>query len=124
MVNFMSGNASTVNTFDATLQFLRANNTNIYFLFYLQLVNYSTLQIDKMHESLLYKNPVDPANWVGLKKSDDLLGYLRVRSGNTVHTGHCHSWGTSVQIVDLEKCAFCSRESALILILIIKILIS
>uniref|UniRef100_A0A7N8WY20 Piezo type mechanosensitive ion channel component 2 n=1 Tax=Mastacembelus armatus TaxID=205130 RepID=A0A7N8WY20_9TELE len=30
-----------------------------------------------LEESLLYKGPVDPANWVGLDKSDDLLGYLR-----------------------------------------------
>uniref|UniRef100_A0A3Q1K6X9 Uncharacterized protein n=1 Tax=Anabas testudineus TaxID=64144 RepID=A0A3Q1K6X9_ANATE len=30
----------------------------------------------EMKESLLYKEPVDPANWVGLQKSDDLLGYL------------------------------------------------
>ncbi|XP_063742823.1 piezo-type mechanosensitive ion channel component 2 isoform X2 [Eleginops maclovinus] len=30
-----------------------------------------------MKNSLLYKSPVDPANWVGLEKSEDLLGYLR-----------------------------------------------
>uniref|UniRef100_A0A669DJT6 Piezo type mechanosensitive ion channel component 2 n=1 Tax=Oreochromis niloticus TaxID=8128 RepID=A0A669DJT6_ORENI len=28
-------------------------------------------------ESLLYNGRVDPANWVGLRKYDDLLGYLR-----------------------------------------------
>uniref|UniRef100_A0A3Q4MTG6 Piezo type mechanosensitive ion channel component 2 n=1 Tax=Neolamprologus brichardi TaxID=32507 RepID=A0A3Q4MTG6_NEOBR len=28
-------------------------------------------------DSLLYKGRVDPANWVGLRKNDDLLGYLR-----------------------------------------------
>ncbi|XP_042283733.1 piezo-type mechanosensitive ion channel component 2 isoform X1 [Thunnus maccoyii] len=31
----------------------------------------------EMQDSLLYRSPVDPANWVGLRKSDDLLGYLR-----------------------------------------------
>ncbi|XP_054870800.1 piezo-type mechanosensitive ion channel component 2 isoform X5 [Amphiprion ocellaris] len=31
----------------------------------------------ELEESLLYKAPVDPTNWVGLRKSDDLLGYLR-----------------------------------------------
>ncbi|XP_039998805.1 piezo-type mechanosensitive ion channel component 2 isoform X2 [Xiphias gladius] len=39
--------------------------------------NYSNDQMTEMRESLLYKGPVDPANWVGLNKSDDLLGYLR-----------------------------------------------
>lgn len=27
---------------------------------------------------MLYKEPVEPAHWVGLKKSADLLDYLRV----------------------------------------------
>ncbi|XP_054480874.1 LOW QUALITY PROTEIN: piezo-type mechanosensitive ion channel component 2 [Anoplopoma fimbria] len=31
----------------------------------------------EMKKSLLYKGPVDPANWVGLEKSADLLGYIR-----------------------------------------------
>lgn len=31
-----------------------------------------------MNASLLYKEPVEPAHWVGLMKSDDLLVYLRV----------------------------------------------
>lgn len=34
-----------------------------------------------MNTSLLYLGPVDPANWVGLQKSDDLLGYIRVSRG-------------------------------------------
>ncbi|XP_056276560.1 piezo-type mechanosensitive ion channel component 2 isoform X2 [Pseudoliparis swirei] len=34
-------------------------------------------QINMMKDSLLYKAPVDPANWVGLQKSPDLLAYLR-----------------------------------------------
>ncbi|XP_042353330.1 LOW QUALITY PROTEIN: piezo-type mechanosensitive ion channel component 2 [Plectropomus leopardus] len=34
-------------------------------------------QMTEMQDSLLYKGPVDPANWVGLEKSGDLLGYLR-----------------------------------------------
>lgn len=36
-----------------------------------------------MKDSLLYKEPVEPAHWVGLGKSNDLLEYLRVRSGNS-----------------------------------------
>uniref|UniRef100_A0A8D3DGT2 Piezo-type mechanosensitive ion channel component n=1 Tax=Scophthalmus maximus TaxID=52904 RepID=A0A8D3DGT2_SCOMX len=31
----------------------------------------------RLQESLLYEGPLDPTNWVGLDKSDDLLGYLR-----------------------------------------------
>ncbi|CAN9502681.1 unnamed protein product [Ophioblennius macclurei] len=38
---------------------------------------YSTDQRKELEESLLYRAPVDPANWVGLRKADDLLGYLR-----------------------------------------------
>ncbi|KAG7220906.1 hypothetical protein INR49_017756, partial [Caranx melampygus] len=38
---------------------------------------YTLEQEAEMNKSLLYKGPVDPANWVGLNKSDDLLGYLR-----------------------------------------------
>lgn len=35
-----------------------------------------------MKDSLLYKELVEPGHWVGLKKSNDLLEYLRVRSAN------------------------------------------
>lgn len=31
-----------------------------------------------MKDSLLYKDLVEPAHWVGLRKCDDLLEYLRV----------------------------------------------
>ena len=41
-----------------------------------------------MSESVLYKEPVDPANWVGLMKSEPLLEYLRVSTGLTVR-GRC-----------------------------------
>ncbi|KAM9322035.1 piezo-type mechanosensitive ion channel component 2 [Pholidichthys leucotaenia] len=34
-------------------------------------------QKDELKTSLLYGPPFDPANWVGLKKAEDLLGYLR-----------------------------------------------
>ncbi|XP_071780421.2 piezo-type mechanosensitive ion channel component 2 [Centroberyx gerrardi] len=40
-------------------------------------MNYTDKQRDEMKVSLLYKEPVDPANWVGLMKSDLLLEYLR-----------------------------------------------
>ncbi|XP_070700828.1 piezo-type mechanosensitive ion channel component 2 [Pempheris klunzingeri] len=39
--------------------------------------SYSEEQKIEMKSSLLYVGPVEPAQWVGLKKDDDLLGYLR-----------------------------------------------
>ncbi|CAJ1072552.1 piezo-type mechanosensitive ion channel component 2 isoform X3 [Xyrichtys novacula] len=39
--------------------------------------SYTDVQKSEMKDSLLYKEPVEPAHWVGLKKHDDLLGYLR-----------------------------------------------
>ncbi|XP_061654308.1 piezo-type mechanosensitive ion channel component 2 [Phyllopteryx taeniolatus] len=38
---------------------------------------YTTKQEKEMAGSLLYSGLVDPANWVGLHKTDDLLGYIR-----------------------------------------------
>nr|XP_015209180.1 PREDICTED: piezo-type mechanosensitive ion channel component 2 isoform X2 [Lepisosteus oculatus] len=40
-------------------------------------VNYTDEQKKEMSTSLLYNGSIDPTNWVGLKKSDPLLGYLR-----------------------------------------------
>lgn len=37
-----------------------------------------------MKESMLYKDPVEPAHWVGLRKSNDLLDYLRVSRDHQV----------------------------------------
>uniref|UniRef100_A0A668A6K7 Piezo type mechanosensitive ion channel component 2 n=1 Tax=Myripristis murdjan TaxID=586833 RepID=A0A668A6K7_9TELE len=39
--------------------------------------SYTKDQKDEMRNSVLYKAPVDPVNWVGLKKFDPLLDYLR-----------------------------------------------
>uniref|UniRef100_A0A8C9X545 Piezo type mechanosensitive ion channel component 2 n=1 Tax=Sander lucioperca TaxID=283035 RepID=A0A8C9X545_SANLU len=39
--------------------------------------NYSDWQRTELGKSLLYNDSVDPAIWVGLNKSPDLLGYLR-----------------------------------------------
>uniref|UniRef100_A0A674NBV1 Piezo type mechanosensitive ion channel component 2 n=1 Tax=Takifugu rubripes TaxID=31033 RepID=A0A674NBV1_TAKRU len=39
--------------------------------------NNSSEQLTEMKESILYKEPVEPAHWVGLRKSNDLLDYLR-----------------------------------------------
>ncbi|XP_040910915.1 piezo-type mechanosensitive ion channel component 2 isoform X2 [Toxotes jaculatrix] len=39
--------------------------------------NYTPEQEKELAKSLLYVELVDPANWVGLMKSDDLLGYIR-----------------------------------------------
>lgn len=41
--------------------------------------SYSEAQKTEMKDSLLYKELVEPAHWVGLRKCDDLLEYLRVR---------------------------------------------
>ncbi|CAL8279118.1 unnamed protein product [Lota lota] len=38
---------------------------------------YKVKKIEELTESVLYKDPVDPANWVGLMKSEPLLEYLR-----------------------------------------------
>ncbi|XP_019739327.1 piezo-type mechanosensitive ion channel component 2 [Hippocampus comes] len=38
---------------------------------------YTTEQVAEMRGSLLYSGLVDPAKWVGLQKTDDLLGYIR-----------------------------------------------
>uniref|UniRef100_A0A3P9DDQ3 Piezo type mechanosensitive ion channel component 2 n=1 Tax=Maylandia zebra TaxID=106582 RepID=A0A3P9DDQ3_9CICH len=40
-------------------------------------INASQPKFLMLPESLLYDGRVDPANWVGLRKYDDLLGYLR-----------------------------------------------
>lgn len=46
-----------------------------------------------MKDSLLYKGPVDPANWVGIMKADVLLDYLRV-SAETITNFKCAKHGT------------------------------
>lgn len=45
--------------------------------------SYSSEEVTEMKQSLLYKEPVEPAHWVGLMKSNDLLDYLRVSSRAT-----------------------------------------
>lgn len=43
---------------------------------------------DLKAESVLYKGPVDPANWVGLTKSKPLLEYLRVSRASQHHCSY------------------------------------
>lgn len=50
------------------------------FCFCAQLGNYTKDQMEKIKKSSLYIEEVDPGNWVGLEKTKDLLGYLRVTS--------------------------------------------
>ncbi|XP_054623072.1 piezo-type mechanosensitive ion channel component 2 isoform X2 [Dunckerocampus dactyliophorus] len=38
---------------------------------------YTTEQEKEMQDSVLYRGLVDPANWVGLQKTDNLLGYIK-----------------------------------------------
>ncbi|XP_045061985.1 LOW QUALITY PROTEIN: piezo-type mechanosensitive ion channel component 2, partial [Coregonus clupeaformis] len=40
-------------------------------------MNYTEKQREEMKDSLLYKEPVDPSNWVGLKKFNPMLENLR-----------------------------------------------
>lgn len=56
-----------------------------------------------MKDSLLYKDLVEPAHWVGLRKCDDLLEYLRV-SGKKNPT-HIHRNGAAgMEGVGVEIC--------------------
>uniref|UniRef100_A0A4W5QZX4 Piezo-type mechanosensitive ion channel component 2a, tandem duplicate 2 n=1 Tax=Hucho hucho TaxID=62062 RepID=A0A4W5QZX4_9TELE len=48
-------------------------------------LNYTDAQRSEMAHSLLYSAPVDPANWVGLRKFSPLLENLRVSGGETLH---------------------------------------
>lgn len=47
--------------------------------------SYSEAQRTEMQDSVLYKELVEPAHWVGLRKCDDLLEYLRVRGTKYMH---------------------------------------
>lgn len=42
--------------------------------------NQTNIPIHQLNKSLLYSAPVDPTEWVGLRKSSPLLIYLRVKS--------------------------------------------
>lgn len=35
----------------------------------------------EINQSLLYRGPVDPANWFGVRKGFPNLGYIQVRAG-------------------------------------------
>lgn len=59
-----------------------------------QPASYSEAQKIEMKDSLLYKDLVEPAHWVGLRKCDDLLEYLRVSGKKTPLT--------STEMVPLE----------------------
>lgn len=48
----------------------------------LQPDNYTDAQRLDMAKSLLYSSPVDPANWIGLRKFSPLLENLRVRAAD------------------------------------------
>jgi hypothetical protein len=40
--------------------------------------NQTNIPLRELNKSLLYSAPVDPTEWVGLRKSSPLLVYLRV----------------------------------------------
>lgn len=50
------------------------------------MVNETSLEPDEMLNSTLYKAPVDPANWFGVRKDATILGYTKVRFCFTFHT--------------------------------------
>lgn len=64
----------------------------VIFIIFIFLQPNDTVNKDYMMKSMLYKEPVDPANWVGLEKFNSLLLYLRVRRG----------FGFNKNTVDLE----------------------
>ncbi|XP_053730255.1 piezo-type mechanosensitive ion channel component 1 [Synchiropus splendidus] len=41
------------------------------------LLNETNLLPDEMKKSILYKEPVDPAQWFGIRKDDTVLGYIK-----------------------------------------------
>lgn len=45
------------------------------------LPNSTNLQKMEINQSLLYRGPVDPANWFGVRKGFPNLGYIQVRAG-------------------------------------------
>lgn len=45
------------------------------------LLNSTNLQKTEIKQSLLYRGPVDPANWFGVRKGFPNLGYVQVREG-------------------------------------------
>lgn len=45
------------------------------------LPNSTNLQKAEINQSLLYRGPVDPANWFGVRKGYPNLGYIQVRAG-------------------------------------------
>lgn len=45
------------------------------------LLNSTNLQKTEIKQSLLYRGPVDPANWFGVRKGFPNLGYIQVSAG-------------------------------------------
>lgn len=43
--------------------------------------NSTNLQRTEINQSLLYRGPVDPANWFGVRKGFPNLGYIQVSEG-------------------------------------------
>lgn len=43
------------------------------------MVNETSMEPEEMLNSTLYKAPVDPAEWFGVRKDDTVLGYSKVR---------------------------------------------
>lgn len=49
--------------------------------------NSTNLQKTEIHESLLYRGPIDPANWFGVRKGFPNLGYIQVSAGQVGQVG-------------------------------------
>lgn len=59
------------------------------------LLNSTNLQKTEIRQSLLYRGPVDPANWFGVRKGFPNLGYVQVSQGPQGHGAG--GWGSRVE---------------------------
>lgn len=57
------------------------------------LPNSTNLQKTEINQSLLYRGPVDPANWFGVRKGFPNLGYIQVRAGPRWRAGGAEGTG-------------------------------
>lgn len=48
------------------------------------LLNSTNLSPEELGNSTLYRGPVDPANWFGIRKGYPNLGYIQVGEGHPV----------------------------------------
>lgn len=62
------------------------------------LPNSTNLQKMEINQSLLYRGPVDPANWFGVRKGFPNLGYIQVRVGPRGQAGVGSRWAGGTRL--------------------------